>query len=192
MTRFPVAFALVMCFAPLASAGLLAVDPAGLPGFTGSQPFVSGTLNASVDYAVFALGTFPAAQDPSAGSDFVYAYQVFSLGSAPVSFFTVGLIIPGSHNATVDPLYATPGGTPPTAWTLQSSSAVGVFFTPNLLAPGYSPVLLFTNPNPPTFTFASVADGGQSSQKTLPTPIPEPASLALGLLTVGALLRRSR
>lgn len=192
MLKHSFVFCLALGFASVASAGFLATDPVALPGFKGSQPFVSGTLNVNVDYAVFAPGAYPIAEDPSLGSEFVYAYQIFPHDFKPVTFFTVGLAVSGTHNPAIDLLHATIGGTPPTAWTIQSSSAVGAFFTPNLLSPAYSPVLIFTSAKIPGFGPASVGDGGLSSQQTLPTPIPEPASLAFGLLAAGALLRRSR
>jgi len=87
-----------------AEAGLLSANSGGAIGaFTGTQLFSSDfggfTVNASVDYAVFAPGAFGVAfpgQDPSNGSDYVYAYQINNLpGTIPaataISQFTVGL-----------------------------------------------------------------------------------------------------
>ncbi len=196
MVRNILVVALVLGIASFASAGFLATDATAMPGFVGSQAFASGSMTANVDYAVYAPGNFAGdalTPDPSGGTEYVYAYQVFPTGTDPVTFMTVGLVTGnGAHNATQYTLYGGAGGIPATAWTVQSSSAAAAFLIPELTSPSFSQVMVFTSPNPPTFTFASVGDGGQSDQQILPTPIPEPAYLAFLALGLGALLRRAR
>jgi hypothetical protein len=190
---------LLFCLAAVsaAQAGLLASDPNGMVGFTGSMNFASGTMSATVDYAVFSPGTYPndfiTGKDPSNGTEYVYAYQVFPTGQDPTTTLAVGRIAPNvAHNAMVDALHVTVGGVQPSTWNVLSSSVYATFMTPELESPNHSRVLLFTSPSAPGWAPGSVGNGGQSDQKTLPTPIPEPAGL-LGMLAVGyGLLRRVR
>jgi hypothetical protein len=195
MVKNVIIVALVLGLASIASAGFLATDGSAMPAFQGTQTFASGTMSANVDYAVYAPGNFGniLTPDPSGGTDYVYAYQVMPTGILPVTVLTVGLATgSGAHNAGTAPLYGAAGGIAPSAWAIQSTSAAALFATPELDAPSFSQVMLFTSPNAPTFGPASVADGGKSDQQILTTPIPEPASLAFLALGLGALLRRSR
>lgn len=174
----------------VASAGPLGSDPNGIPGFTGSVVFDNGSnVSATMDYAVFAPGDYGGA-DPSGGTDYVYAYQVFA-NNARYTTTTVG-ILDGAivANAGTDPNYAQLGGIDPLAGfpTFQAQSFFSLWNPP--VNPGqYSTVLLFTSPQPPTFASASVANGGTGVQLEAPSPLPEPSTLVL--LAGGlALLRR--
>ncbi|MCY2955241.1 MAG: PEP-CTERM sorting domain-containing protein [Planctomycetota bacterium] len=195
MVKNVIVVALVLGLASIASAGFLATDGSAMPAFQGTQAFASGTMSADVDYAVYAPGNFGniLTPDPSGGTDYVYAYQVMPTGTLPVTFLTVGLATgSGAQNEGTAPLYGAAGGIAPTAWSIQSSSAAAAFLIPELNAPSFSQVMLFTSPNGPTFGPASVGDGGNSDQQILTTPVPEPASLAFLVLGLGALIRRSR
>jgi hypothetical protein len=150
-------------------------------------------MQAVVDYAVYAPGSFGdiLTPDPSGGSEYVYAYQIIPTDTLPVTFLTIGLSVP-ADNAVAAPLWGLTGGIPATAWTIQSQGVAAAFLAPELQAPYYSRVLIFTSRYAPGFASASVGNGGKSDQQTLPSPIPEPGSLALATLAIGALLRRSR
>src|SRR5205085_1845327 len=69
----------------VALAGPLATNGISIPGFTGTTafdaPYNGGTqhLLVNLDFAVFLPGTYPLAQDPSHGTQFVYAYQAYNV-----------------------------------------------------------------------------------------------------------------
>jgi len=186
-----------------AHAGILTTGAGFLKGtehFAGSSSL--GSLDANVDYAVYAPGNYPGT-DPSSGHEFVYAYQIFALGDAtlPLSTLTVGVAydsststnVSGGHNATYDPAYPDNTGAHPIVESLTpSSSSFLSLFAPGISPGGHSAILLFTSPNPPTFTSASVQNGGVSDQELLPSPIPEPGTLALAGIGAGLVLVRRR
>src|SRR5262245_48184350 len=90
LQTFFCAVAVVVLTATTALAGPLFADPAALPGWTGSSGFVGANggfkLNANVEFAVYAPGAFgtsaalgfPGGADPSGGTQFVYAYEIFN------------------------------------------------------------------------------------------------------------------
>ena len=199
--------ALLGC-AGLALAAPLVSDPNALAAWQGTQRFYDtdgggATLDVDVEYAVYAPGNYGlSGTDPSSGAHYVYAYQVFNdlLGNVPVSSFSVGLD-PTANVANIgsDAGSGTPGGTAPTASAFSGSpptSAVWYFYLNTIDPPPaneYSTVLLFTSPYGPKWMPASVMDGGLSAQQDLPSPTPEPATLALMALGgVAALIRRRR
>ena len=74
-----------------ASAGLIAIaiDPNAMPAWQGTQQFYAAsggkTLDVDVEYAVYAPGHYGlSGTDPSGGKQFVYAYQVYVTGTAPL------------------------------------------------------------------------------------------------------------
>ena len=168
----------------VADAGPLATDPTAMPGFTGTVSFnAAGQLLVDLDHAVFEPGIYPNdgvnGNDPSNGTEYVYAYQAYVLGSVSLTSTTVGLL-PGSGagNAMADPLHVQTGGIEPLFSSVGSSSVLTAF-NPVVGGGDYSSVYLFTSPNPPTWVSASVVGGGLSDQQLAPSPIPEPGSLAL-------------
>jgi hypothetical protein len=207
-----------------ASAGILAGDPnAFLKGaklFSGGNP-LGQTLISSVDYGVYAPGMFgtsaalglPAAFDPSGGTEFVYAYQIFNDVGGQLRTATLSIeLIPGviSNLAFVSHAPGTPaGGLAPSNWDFipiavnPPANVKWSFLSPNLLNTGLkSDILLFTSPLGPTFRNASLTGGSGSIAPpvigpfvTLPSPTPEPSTLvlaasAVGLLAAGYLRRR--
>lgn len=183
---------------PCASAVTLDVDPDAMPGWKGTLEFYNSELEllTEMDYAVFEPGDFSGA-DPSSGTEYVYAYQLFQCSTSKLSAASVGVLEDsGAANPDTDPAYGVLGGVVPTAPTpvLTTNSFYTSFLTPQLSADDHSVVLLFTSPYGPMETDASVINSGMSSQVYgAPTPIPEPASLSLLLALTGlAALRRRR
>lgn len=186
-----------------AEAGLLSANSGGaIPAFTGTQlysnSFAGFTINASVDYAVFAPGAFGVAfpgQDPSGGTDYVYAYQINNLpGTIPaataISQFTVGL--DGDEPLGATGFITDLGVTNPSAtgYIGAGPTSVAFDFAPQVPFDGTSAVLLFTSAAAPELDTATLHAAWPDTH-LLPSPLPEPATmglLALGLGLVG--LRR--
>ena len=187
----------------VAEAGLLSANSGGaIPAFTGTQAFVNSfsgfTVNATVDYAVFAPGAFGVAfpgQDPSSGTDYVYAYQITNSDTpdaTAVSTFTVGL--DGDEPLGAIGFYDPAALVDPTASAYVGSGPTSAAW--DFTAPGVIPVnsesaiLLFTSSAAPEW-HASTVSGAWSSTHELPSPTPEPAALGLVALGMGLIsLRR--
>ena len=177
-----------------AHAGLLADNDAGaLPGFTGNTNFAGGfltyTIDADVDYAVFAPGTFDAAfpgLDPSGGTEYVYAYQIAN-NDTDISKLTVGL--DGDEPLGTIGYIADAGLTDPSDSLFvgipNPTSAAWDFTVPNPLTIGNSSaVLIFTSAAAPEYDSATVEAAFPDSQ-SLPSPLPEPATLGLMAMGLG-------
>ncbi|MGB2975715.1 MAG: PEP-CTERM sorting domain-containing protein [Phycisphaerae bacterium] len=199
--------AVLLGCAGLATAGPIAGDPNAMPAWQGTQQFyaTSGvrTLQVDVEYAVYAPGNYGlSGTDPSGDTQYVYAYQVFNDlgGNRPVSSFSVGLDPTANvANSGFDAGSGTLGGTAPTASgfiDVPPTSALWSFLLNTIDPPPaneYSTVLLFTSPYGPQWAPATVIDGGLGNTQDLPSPTPEPATLALMALGgVGLLARRRR
>ena len=174
-----------------ASAGPIADDLNAMSAWQGTQQFYDtegvATLRVDVEYAVYEPGHYGlSGADPSVGTQFVYAYQIFNDlgGNRPVSSFSVGLD-PTANVAHIgsDAGSGTPGGTAPTASAFSGApptSAVWNFFLNTIDPPlEHSTVLLFTSPYGPRLAPASVMDSGLSDKRDLPSPMPEPATMML-------------
>lgn len=190
----------VLATAGTADAGLLSANSgSAMPAFTGTQlfsdSFFGDTVLANVDFAVFAPGAFNVAfpgQDPSAGTDYVYAYQIENLDSN-VSKFTVGL--DGDEPLGAVTYLSSLGLTDPTAAAYIGAGPTSVawdFTAPNALTNGNSSaILIFTSAAPPELDFATVA-AAWSKTHSLPSPLPEPASLSLLAMGMGLTCLRRR
>ena len=185
----------------------IASDLNAIPAWQGTQRFqaydagLGATIDVDVEYAVYQAGDYEdSGTDPSGGTEYVYAYQIFNdlAGDVLVSSFSVGLDSAADpDDIGSDAGSGTAGGTAPSASAFSGSpptSAVWYFFNDTIDPPGeYSEVLIFTSPNGPQWAPATVMDSGLSDIQNLPSPIPEPATLALmGLGGAFALIRRWR
>ncbi len=149
------------------------------PLYTGSTPFVIGTLQGQVDYAVFNPGQFPFSGYTPTPGELTYAYQIFVTGSAPLSSFELLLNEPADNIGTFSSL---PGVAANSQILTPFTSAKWTF--PGITTGSNSVGLAFSSPRLPQSLFASVVDTGQSGPVIpLPSPgpvgIPEPATLGL-------------
>lgn len=176
--------------------------------------FFGGTLQGTVEFAVFAPNNFQnflnengiTFADP-ATSEYIYAYQITSVGGTnDVTNFTVGLQADeaaGSSGVTFVPVgnygaYAPapvqdpaitgggPGGNFSSAWS----------HLPGLPAGQASGILFYSSPEVPELGFSTMAAGTASQQiaLSLPNPqaIPEPATIALAVFSASCLFIRRR
>ena len=208
--RVVVSVGIVLLVGVSAWGGPLVSDPNAMAAWQGTRGFYDVdvlfpgvTLDLDVEYAVYAPGQYGlSGTDPSGGAHYVYAYQVFNdlAGNVPVSSFSVGLD-PTANPANIgsDATSGTLGGTAPAASAFSGTSptsAVWSFLLNSIDPPPaneYSTVLLFTSPYGPRWAPGSLLDGGLSDKQDLPSPTPEPATMALMALGgVGLLLGRKR
>jgi hypothetical protein len=181
----------------------LATDPNAMAGWKGTQNFyaydagLQAVLNVDVEYAVYGPGDYGGI-DPSGGTEYVYAYQIFNdlAGNVPVTLLSVG-INPDANPAIIgqDSTTGTPGGIPVTFAAFSGSPPTSAiwYFTSNPIGPPteLSQVLMVTSIHAPEWYMSTILSGGVSDMQELPLPTPEPATLALmalGLALVG--LRR--
>ena len=180
----------------------LMTDPAAMAGFQGSKIYQATeggrVLEVRVEYAVYAPGNYPG-NDPSNGTGYVYAYQIFNdieAQSSGVSSFTVEIPEFGDPaRPTVigyDANYMDAGGTGvvPTLFAVTSDSAAWTFLLDTIDATEHSKVLFFASPVGPDWGTGSVQDGGMSDFEMVPTPVPEPGVVAVLLAGLGMALRR--
>ena len=191
--------AAVLLAAGTTQAAPLATDPLTMAAWRGAKDFDSSgggwTLDVKVEFAVYDKGDYPGS-DPSGGSHYVYAYEIFNLagGSADVTQVSIGLA-KGSGAVNIG-AHTPPPGTDddevsPTGETIGLSSAQWDFAS--LLQGEDSQTLRFTSPYGPQWMSGTVMDGGLSDQRDLPSPMPEPAAISLlALGGVGALLSHRR
>jgi hypothetical protein len=210
------AASIVLTSASAVVAGPLPTDVNALDGgvpttWQGTQAFFAlppvgvGQLSANVEYAVYAPGKFGLSfgplNDPSGGTHYVYAYQIYNTavgaGARSISTLTVGLDgneLPANPGFLGAALGLAPSGSSLVPAGPPSTSARWSY-TGTLLAPGgNSEVLIFTSPYGPEKESASLI-GGITNAQQLPSPVPEPATLVLvgigAMALIGAYRRRS-
>ena len=201
--------ALVLCLASFAQAAPLATDPNAMLGWKGTQPYSATvftfTLKANVEYAVYAPGNFNLSfpsQDPSGGTQYVYAYEIFNDqgGNRSILNFTVGFSggnelpagightsvgLTGSPIAPSSSLFI-PAGTPKASakWDFSASSPL---FTSGVGKK--SNILFYTSPYGPELDWGTLqGSAGVGQQQLLPSPVPEPASLLLAAIAAGSVM----
>jgi hypothetical protein len=194
--------AVVLMVAAAAEAGLLRDDPNAMSEWRGSRRFATSdsayTMAVDVDFAVYAPGGFGGSSDPSGGTEYLYAYEILNTinsDSVSISSFTVGLeALSQAGNIGIDggpP--GIPDGVTPTAQGITGSSAVWSFLLDQIDYGEDSMTLIYTSPFAPQWMTGSVHDGGLSDEQSMPSPMPEPATIALLVLGgVGGVFSRRR
>ncbi|MEX2113483.1 MAG: PEP-CTERM sorting domain-containing protein [Pirellulales bacterium] len=206
-----------MSLSTVAIAGPLTTDAAALPSWKGSTPFsgtnagLTHTVDAIVDFAVYAPGNFSLSAalgnptDISGGTQYIYAYEVFRQGlDADISSLSISLV-PGAvpDNTTLvghDPTTPEGGVAPISSNFVPGGIApklnVRWNFIPAMAGSNHSDILFFASPFGPQMLQATV--GGTfttAAMASLPTPIPEPGTwvlMAAGLCSLFALRPRRR
>jgi hypothetical protein len=203
---------MLLVFASSAAlAGPLPTDPAAIPAaqgsavFSGTNPGLTHTIHATVEYAVYAPGTFSGSAalglpaDISGGSQYIYAYEIFNDGNdANVTLLSVGLFAGAvANNATlITHLPGTPeAGTAPNN-SLFNPAAIGpksnarwTFNSPNLAIGDHSDILIFASPYQPQWKVSSITGGFTTGASAiLPSPIPEPGTFVLSAMAVACLV----
>lgn len=166
---------------------------------------------AEVDWAVFAHGDFQlylngqgiAQADPSTVGELVYVYQISSVTSATpgIDTLTVGVDPDDGRGTVLAPSFVATGqptAKAPTAGGDNTTSMAWFFVGTELQAGDTSDLLVFTSPFAPEFDFLQI-NSGKAGPAVSPLvasigerPIPEPSSLALGLLASLGLTARRR
>jgi hypothetical protein len=181
--------------APLAGNALAYND--GMTTWSGSTPFVQGTLQGDIEWAVFAPGDFNAAYPGAAyvaPGKLIYAYQVFVTGTAPLSQFSVSLQNPaGDIGSFEDAVAGITGADYSSAGLFSPGSADWDFQMPTIPQGSMSRGLVFSSDRVPMSYAGGVLDDGQiAAVIPLPSPdgfpIPEPSTVTMLGLAGFALL----
>jgi hypothetical protein len=189
---------------------VLSADTNAIPAWHGSvrytnvDPIYNPQLAVDVNYAVYAPGRFNASfpgQDPTAGTEFIYAYQVLNnLTPHPgwpiwqgnedyVTKFSVGMTqldeLPSNAGYVVGTGQAPSSSNLPlgsAGWTYRSSSN-------KLIYGSTSAVLYYASPFGPEWDDGTVKGyNAVTIPLSMPSPTPEPASLSV--LVIGAVISR--
>jgi len=159
---------------------------------------------AQVDWAVFSPGGFQsylisqsiAQVDPSGPNELIYVYQIASVTAAVpgIDALTVGVDPPDTRGSVLAPEFVPTGAAnakSPTDGGDNTTSMAWFFGGAELHVGDISNLLVFSSPNVPEFDFLSVSSGLAGpvvpplvgSPSNLLFQIPEPSTIALGLLT---------
>lgn len=192
--------------ASICSAGPLASDPAGMTGWKGTKTYAAtmsgfSVFSATVDYCVFAPGSGPlAGQHPS---DYVYAYQITGVtggmfGPGLVARLSVGLNDGDELPQAIGAYGAAAGEVAPSASAFDGVPVINTagwdFLSAQVIDQGEtSEVLFFTSPFGPEWDTSTVK-GTMSAVagQYMPSPTPEPLTLAMLAAAAPLLLRKRR
>src|SRR5690242_896979 len=162
----------MLALAGAAQAGILTTDPNAIPGWQGSTPFTTSlggtSLVTTIDYAVYAPGQIDTSAalgfpghipfDPSLGTNYVYAYEIFNTGgNAKALTLSVGLdylagAVPTSPVSIGNDALTPAGGVAPGSSAFSPTigpvqSAIWSYSSLGGLAVGtHSDILIFSSP----------------------------------------------
>ena len=184
-------------FPSIVSAAISA-DPGALPGFHNHITFTAGSaLSGSLDYAVYGPGSYDGSLSFPADK-YVYCYQVFDSPGSTVNidYFSVGLypgITVGSLTYDAAHPFAVSGGINPFTEFPLSQTVLYMFAISPITPNSHSSVLLFTSDKAPMMG-SGVVSGGYTGGAviSLPTPIPEPATLLFFTLAAPVIVNKWR
>jgi hypothetical protein len=191
--------AALLVAAGTANAGVLATSAGTYQGtWHGSAPFTTPAgLSGYVDYAVYAPGDFPigfAGYTPSQG-EYVYAYQAFETAPGSLSTVSVNLVFGAADNIGAFSGSGVSHDPSISSVLVPFDSATWSFN--GVIAGGSTTGLVFSGPFFPMMDGGSLINGESGGQSFLiPTPgspevnppLPEPSSLGLAAIGIGALL----
>ncbi len=186
-----------------AFAGPLAVDTTSIAGFhnttsfQGYDLFLNPTgLTGTIDYAVWAPGTFPGSFAGFSASDYVYAYQLHETGLAPLS--SVSIVLTGPADTLNIGDFSGNNGFGPVAGNPSIAAFIIPFDSANWsfdgVAQGNSTDgLAFSSPNGPIWsTGSTIDDGSVGILIPVPSPnpirVPEPATVTLASFGLAVLI----
>ncbi len=180
------------------------------------EAFTGNSLGATIDWAAFGPGKFQlylnsqgiAQLDPSAPGEVIYVYEITSVSDSTtpgIDALTVG-VDAGDGRGTISAPSLIPKGVAgeqsPTSGGDQGTSMAWFFEGTELQFGDNSSLLVFTSPFAPEFDFLLVNSGlaaqfpsplvASPSDRVFQFDVPEPASLAMGLMSCFGLLLRSR
>lgn len=192
-TKYYVRFGILsVVFLVFVQSGIAALDDDPCAIVKDSVSFSSGLMNGHVDYAVYAPGQYDGSI--SFKNLYVYAYQVFNESpSVGIDYFSVvrcpSVLVP---NALYDPdmEQAAAGGSIPTLSLVLQESVLFVFQFDNISPNEHSCTLLFASDSGPSMGTGLL--GGSPGIVSIPTPIPEPATIGLVIGGAFMALRRRR
>lgn len=176
----------VLLAAGAADGGMLATDANGMSAWRGTQAYYAEQYSVvshdtQVDYCVYTPGdfsmSFPGEAVPA--DRYVYAYQVTDLVEGLITRFSVGL--DDDEQAAGIAAIAGTGDVSPSNSAFAAKTA-GWDFNPSIEAPGTSSslVLYYTSPfSPEEHNASTTGKYGWGDTHPLPSPTPEPATLAL-------------
>jgi hypothetical protein len=195
----------VLLVSGTAYGGFLPTDPAAMSAWQNSKVISAPSkISATVEYAVYAPGQFANSAalgfptDPSGGTDYVYAYEVYATSPAVKDLTvqtTAGAVPPSSTN--IGDWMAADGGLSATGVFNLSADLSRVANAKWTRSTGilntHSDVLYFTSAFAPHLATASISGGGSLvATGQLPSPIPEPTAAALAAITAVCLLGAMR
>ncbi len=204
--------------ASTALAGTLATDDSSILGAWNGSTAFQGYLpdgvtptgqTGTVDYAVYVAAQFNA-NFPGSGytptATFVYTYQAFETGPAPLSSVSVNLISPypaqdignfqGADTSFLSDMGTVAGQAPSSEVLIPGVSADWSFGAVPVAQGGSTMGLVFSSPNAPIWNTGSTIDGSVALVDRLPipgrspyvNPCPEPSSVVLAAFGFLALL----
>jgi len=199
-------FVVVLLLNGSAAGGVLAGDPNGMGGeWQGTRIFDTANFygttyyTADIDYCVYQPGQFTETFTPDTGHEpdpthYVYAYQIADVTSSYggyVNRFSVGLNGGDEEEAGIWYLPAS-GNVDPSNSSFAPFTA-GWDFNPSVYVGDTSSVLYFSSPYGPEWDTSTVTGYFTAGDTQLvPSPLPEPGTLALLCIGFVAVLRARR